>query len=781
MSSNSRVKHFYSSFRNSIQTELIMFVLLSLLVSNLTIGIVVILQARDSLETQIGSDVRDTGESVAGFFEDFLRERRNEISVLSQYEVLVNPNSAPEDQINFLSSIKETQGNIYTSFYIVDLDGEIVSSTDQVTGNLSNQPWFQNVVTEDGIFITDVYFLTAAQRFVITIAASLISPDTSDVNGILVANVDARYFTDILAETPIGENGELNFVNQEGVIVIAPNIQDVFRDISELDAVQAALLGQSGSTIETDSVTSETNFYSYVPNSSLDNNNWIALAILPIEEITAPTNDLIIRIAIIMIIYSSVIAIFVFIIARRIVRPIVQLTESAQLISRGNFSVEIPVSTRNEIGKLADTFRFMSNELSQIINSLELRIQERTQDLQTAADISRQITQVLNIEELLPQVVEQTKDSFNLYHVSIFLYSSETQMLLLVAGTGRAGASMKNRNKRFHISDIQGLVPLAGRERKSIIINDVAQSTQHFKDPLVPNTRSELVIPMIVGADFVGVLDLQSDQIDHFNDDNVIVLNSLAAQIAIAIYNANLYREIEEARHEAERSNQVKSSFLASMSHELRTPLNACINFTKFVVNGVMGPINDRQKDALVQVVDSSEHLLDLINDVLDMSKIESGSLRLFVQDDIDLTHILIKAAETAKALTSEKDVEINLQIDDHLPLITGDKQRLYQVMLNLVSNACKFTNDGEITISGHLSENSVLIDVKDTGPGILTEDYENVFQPFKQTNTGLRSGGGTGLGLPITKSIVEAHQGKIWIESCIGQGTTFHITLPVN
>ncbi len=238
--------------------------------------------------------------------------------------------------------------------------------------------------------------------------------------------------------------------------------------------------------------------------------------------------------------------------------------------------------------------------------------------------------------------------------------------------------------------------------------------------------------------------------------------------------------EIKQAKDEAERANTVKSAFLASMSHELRTPLNAVINFTKFVAKGSMGPVNQEQADTLYEVIDSAKHLLSLINDVLDMSKIESGSLNLFVEDNIDLKAVLDSAFSTGKILLADKPVTLDVHVTGDLPSIRGDRQRILQILLNIISNACKFTEQGYIKVEAAQKDAEVLFTIEDSGPGIAPEDQDAVFEAFKQTTTGLRQGGGTGLGMPISKNLAEAHGGRMWLTSEVGKGTTFYVALPV-
>jgi signal transduction histidine kinase len=238
-------------------------------------------------------------------------------------------------------------------------------------------------------------------------------------------------------------------------------------------------------------------------------------------------------------------------------------------------------------------------------------------------------------------------------------------------------------------------------------------------------------------------------------------------------------RELAVARDEAERANRVKSQFLASMSHELRTPLNGVLNFTQFVSSGMMGTVNEKQVGYLNQVIDNANHLLSLINDVLDISKIESGSLKLFLDEDVDLQAILRDVANTGQGLKQDS-VTIVEFIPEDLPTLLADERRVRQIFLNIVSNACKFTDEGSITIKAESEGDNVLVSVSDTGIGIGADEQANVFESFTQTRSGFNTGGGTGLGMPISKKLAEEHGGTMWFESVADEGTTFYVRLPL-
>jgi signal transduction histidine kinase len=237
----------------------------------------------------------------------------------------------------------------------------------------------------------------------------------------------------------------------------------------------------------------------------------------------------------------------------------------------------------------------------------------------------------------------------------------------------------------------------------------------------------------------------------------------------------------EHALEKALVADRLKSQFLATMSHELRTPMNSILSVNEMLLVNTFGPLTSEQEEYLKLSFESGKHLLSLINDVLDTAKFEAGIVNLFLEDEINITDEVNVVAETTRQLIKDKPVTLITDIAADLPRLTCDRRRIRQILLNLASNAAKFTETGQITIRARPDDCSLNITISDTGPGIRAAERESIFEPFVQTEIGIQHGGGTGLGPPISKRLVEAHGGRIWVESALsGSGSIFCITLPL-
>lgn len=460
-------------------------------------------------------------------------------------------------------------------------------------------------------------------------------------------------------------------------------------------------------------------------------------------------------------------------VSRSISAPLEDLADKAALIAGGELDMQTNVGRSDEIGQLALAFNSMTYQLRHSIDHLEDRIAARTRDVEVGAKVAREVTTTLDLDELLPLIADETRRSFGLLQVAVWLYSDDnTLRLVAVAGEDRDARSITIDKPDCVLAQCARLNEPVFSEDKHVLTGCTC-----VRRPAA--TRSMAALPMMIGSKLIGILDLQSEQPARFEGDDTRVLVSLADQVAVAVRNAQLYARQVRMAEELRELDKMKSQFLASMSHELRTPMNAVLNFTQFVANGMLGPVNERQVDKLNKALASGKHLLSLINDLLDITKIEADMLHLFIEADVDLNEELATVLATVDSMLADKPVTLISHIAPDLPVMVGDRRRLRQVLLNLVSNACKFTQHGSVTVSAeHLGE-TVCITVQDTGPGIAAEDFDLIFQPFRQTTPGLTQGG-TGLGLPISLRLVEAHDGRLWLESEPGTGSTFFIELPV-
>jgi signal transduction histidine kinase len=419
----------------------------------------------------------------------------------------------------------------------------------------------------------------------------------------------------------------------------------------------------------------------------------------------------------------------------------------------------------------------------QVAEALEsARLLEQTQkhavELEAVAQVSAAASSILETDRLLQTVTHLTKDRFDMYHVSIFLL--EESKLRLTAGTLLPKGSLaRNVSPEINILEQQSMVARAARARRPIVVNDVSLESSLVIHPTLPLTRSELAIPLIVGDQVLGVLDLQSDSPNRFAKDDVRIHTTLAAQVSVALQNAMLYAEQLETADRLREVDRLKSEFLASMSHELRTPLNSIIGFADVLLEGIDGPLNERMNEDVTLIRDSGRHLRSLIGEMLDMSKIEAGVMELYYEQ-IDVPALAQEILANTRTLAKGKDLDIRLELDPGLHLIYADRTRLTQILLNLMGNAVKFTESGSITLSLEDRGENLLASIQDTGIGIRQEDIPAIFEQFRQVDGSLtRKAGGTGLGVPISRSLVELHGGEMWVESEPGVGSTFLFTIP--
>jgi signal transduction histidine kinase len=294
--------------------------------------------------------------------------------------------------------------------------------------------------------------------------------------------------------------------------------------------------------------------------------------------------------------------------------------------------------------------------------------------------------------------------------------------------------------------------------------------------------HAALIVPLKIENKLTGIL-LVGEKLsgEIFDNQELEVLAVLANQVAISLENARLYEELSASNAQLMQASRLKSQFLASMSHELRTPLNSIIGFSKVLLNRLDGELTERQQVYIRSVHNSGTHLLQLINGILDFSRIEAGKLEM-VSEEIDLHELIDECIESSMPLARGKQLKLETNVPLELPRLNADRTKVKQILLNLLSNAIKFTTQGSVLVGVIADPNTMRISVADTGIGIRQEDLARLFEPFQQLdNPVARGAGGTGLGLAISKKFVELHGGRVWAESRENRGSTFYFTLPLN
>ena len=410
------------------------------------------------------------------------------------------------------------------------------------------------------------------------------------------------------------------------------------------------------------------------------------------------------------------------------------------------------------------------------------QLDKRAAELETVAQVSTAAASILDPKSLLQSVVDLTRYSFKLYHSSVYLLNETGELLELTAASGKIGHAILKEGHSIHLYQEQSIIAKAARTRETVIVHDAHSDPEFLHHHLLPDAASEVAIPLVVGDQLIGVLDMESDQVGRFTEEDTRTFNTLAAQTAVALRNAQLYAEQMETVERLRELDHLKSAFLANMSHELRTPLNSILGFTQVILEGLDGPLTEDMKMDLQLVEKNGKHLLTLINEILDMAKIESGRVTLSLEP-VNIAEMVDDVVRTTRPLArAGVVVESHIQLPEGMRIM-ADSIRLRQVLINIVGNALKFTESGSVRVEAEQIEDKVQIRIRDTGIGIPPEKLESIFEAFSQVDTSTtRKVGGTGLGLPISRRLAEMHGGWLWAESTgvPGEGSVFYLELPI-
>jgi GAF domain-containing protein len=406
------------------------------------------------------------------------------------------------------------------------------------------------------------------------------------------------------------------------------------------------------------------------------------------------------------------------------------------------------------------------------------------EQLTALGEVGRALSSTLDLDTVLQTIVTRASQLAGTDACSVFEYDEAAEAFHLRA-TNNLDEEVVTLARQTPTRKGEGVQGRMALTRQPVQVPDIAEEDAYrgpLRDILLrTGTRAVLAIPMLRENQLIGGLTVNKRAPGEFSPEVIELLTTFATQSALAIQNARLFHEIEDKSQQLEAASRHKSEFLANMSHELRTPLNAVIGFSEVLIQRMFGALNDKQEEYLKDIYASGQHLLSLINDILDLSKIEAGRMEL-TPAPFHLPSALENAVTLVKERAARHGIALRLDLDPRLGELVGDERKVKQVLLNLLSNAVKFTPEGgRISLKAGLTDGAVEIAVTDTGVGIAPEDQAAIFEEFRQVGTDeTRKQEGTGLGLTLAKKFVELHGGRIWVESELGRGSTFTFTLPL-
>jgi signal transduction histidine kinase/HAMP domain-containing protein len=613
--------------------------------------------------------------------------------------------------------------------------------------------------------------------------------------GVIVAQVNLSLIWDVVSEIKVGQHGRAYVVDPQGRLIAHPDISMVLRntDLSRLDYVREALATLTDVQDEKQPIVSDAQgrqvLSAHAPIALV---GWLVFVDLPIEEAYAPIYASVQRSGVLLIGALLLAAFAGLYLARRMVIPIRALRDGAARIGGGDLARRIAIQTGDELEALGDQFNSMAAQLQDSYATLERKVEDRTRELaqsvrelQALGEVSQAVNSTLDLETVLDTIVANAVQLSGTDAGTIYVFdraSSEFQLSATYGMSEELIASLKS-----HHTGLSEALAQATERRAPMQVADLRNQPSAPPQAAVQQLvleagyRARMIVPLLGANRVVGALVVRRKAPGEFPKRTVDLLQTFAAQSVLAIQNARLFREGEIKSHQLEVASRHKSQFLANMSHELRTPLNAILGYTELMLDNIYGDMAQRMRGVLERVQTNGKHLLGLINDVLDLSKIEAGQLTLSLED-YSIGDVVQNVVTVVEPLATEKSLALKIELPNDLPTAHGDQRRLTQVLLNLVGNAIKFTDSGEIAIKVAAGNGAYTLSVCDTGPGIDPADQGKIFEEFQQADSSsTKAKSGTGLGLSISRRIVAMHGGRIWVKSAPGRGSTFFVKVPVS
>lgn len=808
---------------NSIRSRLTFWFLILALVPLLIGFFVTYNQQKRSTEHETFNKLTAIRDLKVQQLEKWLDERTGDMYAISgDFEIralenILGKNIKSEEDIEKLSIAKELIDRYmmnygdYSEIFIVDGNTGVIelSTNPLVIGDNKSHDLYYTVPLKTGeIYIKDIYYSNTYKRPEMTFSIPIFCFEhNTHVIGVLVAriNLDKSLYNLLLDRVGLGKTGETLIVNKD---VIALNELRGFENAPlklKIDAKPAvnASEGKTGITRTTDYLGTEVlAAYTYIQRTG-----WGFVCKQNIAELNTPIRGMLWNLMILFIITVVIVYLITFIISKSISKPIVEMSSVAQKMSSGDFSVRSNIESKDELGLLAHAFNTMTDSIQSSI-----KIKEGVSDISGTVIEQSSLQQFGN--SLLKQLMKITGASMSTFYI----LNEATFEYKYFVSVGANEALLKS----FDVENPEGEFGNALINKEIYYLQDIPEDTIFkFKTTageLVP--KEIITIPVLIENTVVALISLVN--IYKFSVEAYELLkqswqaintsySSLLSNERTRILAESLTRtnqqleaqseelqdqadelqrstdelqeqniELEVQRNQVEEANRLKSEFLSNMSHELRTPLNSINALSQILIMQAKGKLSDDENIYLKVIERNGKRLLSLINDILDLSKIEAGKMNILKQA-VSISSIITITKENLQTIAENKGISINIDIPVDLPIIETDESKFNQVITNVVSNAVKFTEKGSVTITASYNKENALIKVKDTGIGISEKMLLHVFDEFRQADgSSSRQYEGTGLGLAIAYKMIKVLGGDIKVKSILEEGSEFTITIPI-
>jgi signal transduction histidine kinase len=747
---------------------------------------------------------RLSASEISASFEEYIDRLTNLARLPDIYQ------GAPREQRLALLNSRNQMFLFDGGAYILDNLGTVIAAQPEnprVLGqDWSDRSFFGNMVRTPGLIITNIEPNGPDGEDVIAIAVPIIG-SREEFNGVAVGMfrlnaTSISPFYGALIKLRIGRTGDAFLVDNSHRIIFSNNPNLIGEEFLNHPVAEKAFNGSVG-VLRTQDANGQEILAGYAP---IPRTNWTLVVEENWDSLVRNSQGTLQSLWVLLVLGVALPTIMVMVGVRRITGPITDFTAAAQRIAGGDFSHPITVETGDELEELAHQFNTMAVNLKDSYETLEMRVAQRTQELTALNSVAAVVSRSLDLEQILTDALTKTIEVLDMEAGAVFRLNPETGDLILV---DQQGLSAEMTDLIRHLSVESSIIAevLASRHPAARLVKDYPPGP--LKEVMERDNLVTVVsIPLVAHEVVLGAINVTSRSLIWPTKEALAVPASIGQQIGVAMDNARLYNQTveyaremelarqaaEEARAIAEAANAAKSDFLANVSHELRTPLVSIFGFARIVqkrlderVFPLLPDQDDKVKrmagqidENLTIILDEGQRLMKLINDLLDLEKIEAGKMDWQFQPVV-IQNVIHQATAATASLIEGRGLDYFVQVPEDLPMVYGDPDRLVQVVINLISNAVKFTSEGTITISAREEEPEVIVDVIDQGIGIAVSDQKFLFEKFSQVGDTLTAKPqGTGLGLAISKEIIEHHGGRMWLESEPSRGSKFSFALPI-